>query len=175
MITGIRVSACAYMSAGSYTNRVVFHTRRRYSAAMTPATFWNAREPTIRFTNDIAVRSASGRRPPVGAGIEQPMHVDDEVAHVGVVDGLLRLRLPGRISGGVVRINSDDIELVEVLEFDLVDTGELATDHEVKQLSRIGLIGHGSVLGWVTGPWSASLADHANSASRSRIRPSSIL
>ena len=33
MITGIRASACVYMSAGSYTNWVVLHTGRRYSAA----------------------------------------------------------------------------------------------------------------------------------------------
>src|SRR5713226_7512454 len=113
MMTGIRASACAYMSGGSYTNRVVFHTRRRYSAAITPAIFWSGREATNRFTNDMGGRSPSTPRPPVGIRIEQPMQVHDKVAHMGVVDGLLRLRLPGGISGGVVRINADDVELVE--------------------------------------------------------------
>src|SRR5262249_52888488 len=52
--------------------------------------------------------------------IEQAMHVHDEVAHVSVVDGLLRLRLPGRIGGRIVRIDADDIELVEILELDVL-------------------------------------------------------
>ena len=39
------------------------------------------------------------------------MDVDDEIAHVGVVHGLLRLRLPGRVSGCVIRIHADDLDL----------------------------------------------------------------
>ena len=60
-------------------------------------------------------------------GIKQPMHVHHEVAHVGVVDSLLRLRLPGSIGGRVVRIDADDIQLVEILEFDVAQILELTT------------------------------------------------
>ena len=63
------------------------------------------------------------------------MQMHDEVAHMGVVDGLLGLRLPGCVSGGVIRINADDIELVEILEFDLVEIGKLAAENQVQQLS----------------------------------------
>ena len=63
------------------------------------------------------------------------MQVDDEIAHVGVVDGLLRLRLPRRIGGGVVGINADDVELVELPELNLVQVRELAAEDEMEQLS----------------------------------------
>src|SRR5712691_1818710 len=151
-ITGISRSACAYMSSGSYTKCVVFHIRRRYSAATTPAVLWNRRERTRRLTNDIAGRPASTLRPPVRIRIEQPMQMHDEVAHMGVVDGLLGLRLPGGISGSVIRINADDIELVEVLEFDLLEIGELAAENQVQQLCGRGLIRHDSVLRAATEP-----------------------
>ena len=42
----------------------------------------------------------------------------DEIAHMGVIDGLLGFRLPGSIGGGVIGINADDVELVEIPEFD---------------------------------------------------------
>jgi hypothetical protein len=40
------------------------------------------------------------------------MQVHDEGANVGIVDGLLRFRLPGGVSSGVVRVSADDAELV---------------------------------------------------------------
>src|SRR5262245_20985072 len=113
---------------------------------MIPATFWNGRDPTTRFTNDIGSRPASVLRSPVRFRIEQPMHMNDEVAHMSVVDGLLRLRLPGRIGGGVVRINADDVELVEVPELDPIEIGELAAENQMQQLCGICLIRHDAVL-----------------------------
>jgi len=73
--------------------------------------------------------------------IEQPVEVNHEVAHVGVVHGLLRLRLPGRVSGCVIGIYADDIDLVEILERDVFEIGQFATDDEMKQLLR-GTIWH---------------------------------
>src|SRR5262245_54486150 len=66
----------------------------------------------------------------------------DEVAHMGVIDGLLGFRLPGSISGGVVGINADNVQLVEVSEFDVIQIDELATEDEVQQLSALDLIRH---------------------------------
>jgi hypothetical protein len=40
------------------------------------------------------------------------MQVHDEGAHGGIVDGLLRFRLSGGVSSGVVRVSADDAELV---------------------------------------------------------------
>ena len=73
--------------------------------------------------------------------VEQPVEVNHEVAHVGVVHGLLRLRLPGRVSGRVIRIHADDLDLVEVLEGDVFEIGQFAADDEMKQL-RLGTIWH---------------------------------
>ena len=67
-------------------------------------------------------RSARGGR---RVGIEQPVQMDDEIAHLRIVDGLLRLGLPGRVGGGVVRIDADDVELVEILELGVVERGSV--------------------------------------------------
>src|SRR5262245_46076445 len=66
----------------------------------------------------------------------------DEVAHMGVIDGLLGFRLPGSIGGGIVGINANDVELVEIPEFHNVQIGELAPEDEVQQLSALALIRH---------------------------------
>src|SRR4029453_14284544 len=65
--------------------------------------------------------------------IGQPVHVDNKIAHVGVVDGLLSLCLPGRIGRRVVRKDADDVELVEVLEFDVSEILELAAKNKMKK------------------------------------------
>ena len=58
---------------------------------------------------------AAARRSVV-RGIEQAVQVDDEIAHVRVVDRRLRLGFPGGIGCRVVREHADDVDLVEVLE-----------------------------------------------------------
>src|SRR5262245_1752211 len=71
--------------------------------------------------------------------VQEPMHVDDEVPHVGVVDGLLGLGLPGDVSRRVVWKDSNDVELVEVLELEVAETLEFAAEGEMEQL----LVVHG--------------------------------
>src|SRR5450631_2803741 len=78
----------------------------------------------------VALMPALGGR----VGVEQAVQMDDEIPHLRVVDGLLRLAPPGRIGGGVVRVDADDIELVEILEFGRFEAVELAAEHEMKQL-----------------------------------------
>ena len=62
------------------------------------------------------------------------MKVNDEVAHLRVVHGALRHRLPGLVGLRVVRIHADEVERVEVCELHVVERFELATEHEVEQL-----------------------------------------
>src|ERR1700754_52565 len=50
------------------------------------------------------------------AWIEQPVQMHDEVAHMGVVYGLLCLRPPRRMGRGVIREQADDFHLIEILE-----------------------------------------------------------
>src|ERR1700726_4798005 len=75
--------------------------------------------------------------------IEQPVEMDHEIAHVGVVHGLLRLGLPGRVGGGVIGKHADDFHLVEILERGARKIGQFAADHEMEQL-RGGTIWHDS-------------------------------
>ena len=58
--------------------------------------------------------------------------MNDEIAHVGVVDGLLRFGLPGDISAGIIREDADDVDLVEVLEFPTAEFGEFAAKNEMQ-------------------------------------------
>src|SRR4029079_16025248 len=75
-------------------------------------------------------------------GVEQPMQVHDEIAHMRVVDGLLRLGLPGPISARVIRKNTDHLDLVEVLEFRAVEVSQFAAKHKMQELFALGRLGH---------------------------------
>src|SRR5581483_4773822 len=70
--------------------------------------------------------------------VEQAVGVDDEVAHQRVVDGGLRLGLPGRERRRVVRVGAHEVDLAEVAELVLADLLQLAADDEVQQL----MLGH---------------------------------
>ena len=74
-------------------------------------------------------------------GIEEPVEMDDEVAHLGVVHRHLRLRLPGRMRGRIVREHADDVDLVEILEGVVLEIDQFAADDEMEQL-RLGTIWH---------------------------------
>src|SRR4051812_34420833 len=69
------------------------------------------------------------------------MQVHDEIAHVGVVDRLLRLGFPGDIRGCVVGKHADNLDLVEILEGVLREVDQFTTDDEMKQLLR-GAVWH---------------------------------
>src|ERR1700733_8763705 len=68
--------------------------------------------------------------------IEQPVEMDHEIAHVGVVHGLLRLGLPGGMGGRVIGKHADDFHLIEILEGRMLKIGQFAADDEVEQLLR---------------------------------------
>ena len=74
--------------------------------------------------------------------IEQPVQMHDEIAHLGIVDGLLRLGPPCRMGAGVIRIDADDIDILEIPEFDISDPGKLAAEHEMQELLRLSFAAH---------------------------------
>jgi hypothetical protein len=63
--------------------------------------------------------------------------MDDEVAHLGVIDGFSGLRLPGLMGLLVIGIYPDDVELPEVFEGDPLQIFELAPEHEMQKLARL--------------------------------------
>jgi hypothetical protein len=73
--------------------------------------------------------------------IEQPVEMDDEIAHVGIVNCLLRLGFPGCVSGRVIGEHADDFHLIEILERRAPEIGQFASDDEMKQLP-LGIIWH---------------------------------
>src|ERR1700722_10339307 len=76
--------------------------------------------------------SGSSARRRFGFGIQQSVQMHDEIAHLGIVDGALRLGLPGRVGAGIVRIDTDDVDLVEIFEFHALNTIELAAKYQVE-------------------------------------------
>src|SRR5438105_2592529 len=69
--------------------------------------------------------------------IEQAVQMHDEIPHVRVVDGALRLALPGRVGAGVIGIDADDVDVRQVLEVDRVETVQLAAEDKMQQLFRL--------------------------------------
>jgi len=76
-----------------------------------------------------------------GAWVEQAVQVDDEVAHLRVVHRLLCAPFPDRMSGGVIGINADDVELRQILEREVFDARQLAPENKVQELFFI-VLGH---------------------------------
>src|ERR1700693_324393 len=101
--------------------------------ATRPGTISSTKSATFR--GHALVLAVRGR-----IGIEQPVQMDDEIAHLRIVHGLLRLAPPSRIGGGVIRVDADDVELVEVLEFGLVEAAQLSAEYEMEQL--LGFAAH---------------------------------
>jgi hypothetical protein len=66
--------------------------------------------------------------------VEQTMHVDDEIAHMRIVDRLLCLALPGRQCRSVVGENTDNIEIPKIPKLDTFEAFEFATEYEVQEL-----------------------------------------
>ena len=63
--------------------------------------------------------------------IEQPVEMDDEITHMGVIDALLGLRLPGRVGRGIVRKQANHLDLIEILESDVIEVEKFAADDKV--------------------------------------------
>src|SRR6185436_13412190 len=102
---------------------------RRQSVAIRSA-------PRSREARDprASAAKASGAWLRRGVGVEKAVKVDDEVAHMRVVHGALRHRLPGLVGLRIARIHADDVQRAEVGELDVGERLELAAEHEVKQL-----------------------------------------
>src|SRR4051812_48287677 len=74
------------------------------------------------------------------------MQMDDKIAHHGIIDRLLRFRLPSRIGGRVVWKNPDNVDPIEILEFNAVELFYLAAEHEMEQLFLRSFVRHDSIL-----------------------------
>src|SRR5215468_1945476 len=118
------------MSAGSRIRRLVFQTSRKYHAPAAPTTSWKAGDAVSERSNDIGIDLPAT----YGFGIKQPVQVDDEIAHMRIVDSLLRLRLPGNISRSIVREYADDVDFVEVFKLVAAERSELTAEDEMQQL-----------------------------------------
>src|SRR5262249_31776103 len=93
--------------------------------------------------------SHSAYRLAPGFGVQQSMQVDDEIAHMRVVDRLLRFGLPCHVSGCVVWKHADDVDFIEVFEFAAAKLSEFAPEDEMQQLffCRARFCGHESISG----------------------------
>ncbi len=80
----------------------------------------------------------------ISARIDHLVGVQDEVAHVGVVDRGLGAGLPRLLGLLVVRIGADELDLRGVAEHRRVQVTQLPADHDVQQLRGFDFgVGHG--------------------------------
>src|SRR4029078_8578144 len=96
--------------------------------------------------------------------------MNDEIAHVCVVDGLLRLGLPCDVGARVIWVDADDLDLLEILELGSSELGEFTAKDKMQQLRfRCGRVcRHGQFYGSISGKIGQL---YANSAFRSRTSP----
>src|SRR4029078_279042 len=117
------------MAPGSTTGRLETQTNRRYQAPIVPMISWNTDEVVKRLSDTI--KPALPCRATSSLGIEQSAQANDEITHVRVVAGPLPCRLPCDVGTRILRVDADDINLVEILELCASELGELATEDEM--------------------------------------------
>src|SRR4051794_38536438 len=150
------------MAPGSKSMRLVRATKRNASVSPVASACLNSRDLTsgwrtarhavlsLRWraagcrsaANGLTVSCVISGCGPRALRIEQPVEMDDEVAHVGVVHGGLRLGLPGCFGALVIRKYADDVEFVEIAELGVRKFRQLAAEHEMQQLFLGAGAGH---------------------------------
>src|SRR5690242_5093080 len=68
-------------------------------------------------------------------GVQEAMHVDDEVAHVGIVDGRRRGTAPRLVGLGIAWEDADDVQLVRIDELGRIRADQLTAENQMKQLT----------------------------------------
>ena len=69
-----------------------------------------------------------------GFGVHQTVHVDNEIAHVRLVNRGLGFAAPCVMGGGIVRKNANDIEAFNIRELNSGRIFQAATEYQVEQL-----------------------------------------
>src|SRR4051812_15641193 len=90
-----------------------------------------------------ALESAVGSRFAGERGLEQAVEVDDDIFHLGIVDGALGGGAPGVERGGIVRIDADDVDRREV-EIEAARILDPAAEDEVQLAHGAPLDGGGA-------------------------------
>jgi hypothetical protein len=57
-----------------------------------------------------------------------------EIAHMGIVDGRLRTRLPGFVGRRIIGKHANNINGVEIAEFGALEINKFAAENEMKKL-----------------------------------------
>ena len=93
-------------------------------------------------------------------GIEKPMHVHDEVSHQRVVDRALRGTFPGHMRLGIVRVDADNVEPLEVPELHPVERFEFAPENQVQELLHLSsaFAAHPSLRFAISAGWPSAVA-----------------
>jgi len=64
--------------------------------------------------------------------LEQPMQMDDDIFHLGIIDGALGRASPSLLGIGIIVEKPDQIHLVEIDEVEALRVRDAAAEHEVK-------------------------------------------
>ena len=80
------------------------------------------------------------------------MQMDDEIAGLGAVDGLLRLGAPGLLGARVVGEEPDDVDLGRVAKFMAFERFEFTAENKVQALRLLFGVSLGSEIVMVSFP-----------------------
>lgn len=69
------------------------------------------------------------------------MHMDNEITHVGIIDGALCGRLPSGVSLCIIRVDADDVQVLKVAEMNTVEVLKLPAEHEMQELLGLSFCG----------------------------------
>lgn len=65
--------------------------------------------------------------------------MNNEIAHMRIVNAALSGIPPGTEGLRIIRIDADDVERLQVFEFDLIELRQFAAENEMKQLFLLHL------------------------------------
>jgi hypothetical protein len=77
---------------------------------------------------------------PVPVRVEEFVHVDDEISHMRIIDGLVRFCAPSFFRRGVIGKDADNIERVQVAEVTGLKVVKLAAEHHMQELFVVAVI-----------------------------------
>src|SRR5690606_18039920 len=97
----------------------------------------------------LTVVQSSGRTSGLVFGIKEPVQMDDEITHMGVVHALLRLGLPCRVGRIVIGVYPHNVECIEITEGGGAKLRQFTTENQVQKLFVSVTCGHGRLLNHV--------------------------
>ena len=102
-----------------------------------PLLLWRYRKASTRLRS-----LRCGRNTPAAVRFQQPVEVDDDIFHFGIVDRRLRLAAPRFLGGGIAVVDADQVDAGEVGELEALRVLDPPAEDQV-ELAHLGPLARG--------------------------------